>query len=163
MPNIFDKRKWKGKYLLEKMELISFFIFYTVILIVPLIIVQGQGKEFGGTVIFWIIIGIIFYIICFLALQQYVYRKIADKYNGIPIMAGWIDQEEDLGEEYEFKIAKMTRFERLSESERKAIESFIVEEKKKLNMFDTEGEIQDLIQLDFKKTDNKKLDFKIND
>jgi hypothetical protein len=119
-----------------------------------------QGKEVGGQIIFWIIIGLVFYVICFIALQQYVYRRIADKYNGIPIMSGWIDQEEDLGEEYEFQIAKITRFERLSEAEKSALRDFLKEERRRLETYNIEIQVSDKIVLDYKPKETKKLDMR---
>lgn len=111
---------------------------------------MGNTDEsgFGIAVIIWVIIGLAFYVIIFVAFQQYVYRGIADRYNGIPVMKGWMDQEEDLGEEFEFRIENMTRFERLSEVEKNSVQKWIGENLYKLTEFEKEGsEVTKLLNL----------------
>jgi len=145
MPGTFDKENWKGKALLDKIELFSFFLFYTIIIVVPFIIGARSGGQVGIQVIIWIFVGLAFYVVIFVAIQQYVYRMIADQYNGIPVMSGWMDQEEDLGEEYEFRIEKITPFERLSEAEKETCKEFIELEAKRLVELREEGSEMDYL------------------
>lgn len=148
MVKTFDKQNWKGKNLLNKLEFFSFFLFYTIIIIIPFLMGNTDESGFGIAVIIWVIIGLAFYVIIFVAFQQYVYRGIADRYNGIPVMKGWMDQEEDLGEEFEFRIENMTRFERLSEVEKNSVQKWIGENLYKLTEFEKEGsEVTKLLNL----------------
>lgn len=135
MPGTFDKSNWRGRNLLEKLELFSFFLFYTLIFVV-FIFLRQNTKDMGLQLFIWLGVGVTIYIIAFVAFQQYVYRRIADKYNGIPVMVGWIDQEDGLGEEYEFLIENITPFERLSTVEKESVERWIEEDKKLLEEFD---------------------------
>jgi len=95
------------------------------------------------------IVGVIciFLIMLYVTIQQFVYRKMERKNAGRRVLYGWIDEEEDMGEEYEIPIKKISPFDRLSESDQIAVEEFMRHEKSRLTAIGLkEGEIDRFIE-----------------
>ncbi len=104
--------RFKGKELWKIFNMIFFFVVYISLFIIPLFF-----PDF--IIILFIVLGFlaIFYII----LKKIVFKRMEkkSKNKGRRVLSGWMDQEMDLGEEYEIPIKKITPFNRLSEEDKK--------------------------------------------
>lgn len=125
---VFKKTYWQGRYLLDKIELFSFFLIYTLIICVPLII--------GTEAILYVVFFIFLYIVIFIAIQQRILRFMSERYNGMVIMGGWIDEEEGMGEPYEFHIKSFVVLKDLTEKEKGIVELYITHQKTELLEFE---------------------------
>lgn len=125
---LFKKINWQGRLLLDKIELFSFFLIYTLILIVPILV--------GTEGIIWVIFGIFIYIVIFIAIQQRILRYMSDRYNGMIIMGGWIEEEEGMGEPYEFRIKSFVVLKELTTEEQKTVQLYMEHQKQELNEFE---------------------------
>ena len=115
--------RFKGKELWKTINICFFFGAYTSMFIIPL---------FFPDLIVTLFIILAFLAISYIAIQQAIFRKMELKNAGRRVLSGWIDEEEDLGEEYEIPIKKITPFNRLSEDDKKAVDAFMESETKKL-------------------------------
>lgn len=115
----YGRDKWKGKQLWEKIELFSIFGIYAIILFSFQLI-----KTMGTTVFVFIIMGVIFYGVLLFGIKERLYRLMSDKNAGRRVITGWIDEEEDLGEEFEFPVKSIHPFKSLPEMEKEAIAKF---------------------------------------
>lgn len=105
--NLFVTIQWVSSYIL---------LFSTM-----LIILLPGGIDF----LFSYFLFIFIYLIAFIAVQEYVTRKHAEKNSGTEILDSWIDLDFDLGEEFLFPIEKIDKFPDISPNARLAVNKFI--------------------------------------
>lgn len=114
-----NRDQWKGKALWEKIDTISIFaieaLFFIGIFLIPV---------FGWISFLFIAIFVIFYGAVYYGVKEHYYRKMSEKNAGRRVIYGWIDEEEDLGEEYEFPIKSIHPFSDLPEMEKEALKEF---------------------------------------
>jgi Ca2+/Na+ antiporter len=131
--------KFRGKEFWNTMNLVLFMVWYVFIFIFALAL-----REYF---LYFIIISAIFFL-----LYAYIKKSIVSKKQlegaGKRVLYGWVDEEEDLGEEVEMIIKSINTFESLSEDENESVEKFIEEvkigyEKQRSNI--KEKEINDII------------------
>ena len=116
--------KFQGKEFWRTLNLVIFFFMYAIMFIVPVFFPDQL----------WIVAVICaFLIMMYVTVQQFIYRKMERKNAGRRVLYGWIDEEEDMGEEYEIPIKKISPFDRLSESDQEAVEAFIRAEKSRMS------------------------------
>lgn len=131
-----DKKLLFGKDLLDKLQMIIFFVIYTIIIVMGFV---GTKMRLNPQFIGYFIITIVIFIIIFIAIQQYILRLMSEKHAGRPVMGGWQDEENGVGEEYEWIIEEMIPFENLSQIDKEAIDSFVQLEYMKIQNFENEG------------------------
>ena len=122
--------RFKGKELWKTINICFFFGAYTSMFIIPL---------FFPDLIVTLFIVLAFLAISYIALQQAIFRKMELKNAGRRVLSGWMDQEMDLGEEYEIPIKKITPFNRLSEEDKKAVDAFMKSETERLKKDGIQG------------------------
>lgn len=115
--------RFQGKEFWRTLNLTLIFIMYGVFIVVPI---------FFPDQIFTVVIIAVFILLAYFAIQQSVYRKMEQKNAGRRVLTGWIDEEEELGEEYEIPIKKIYSFDRLSASDQDAVDDFIQLEKERI-------------------------------
>jgi hypothetical protein len=116
--------KFQGKEFWRTLNLVIFFIMYAIMFVVPV---------FFPDQIWIVALACAFLIMLYVTIQQFVYRKMERKNAGRRVLYGWIDEEEDMGEEYEIPIKKISPFDRLSESDQISVENFMEAEKSKMS------------------------------
>ena len=139
--------KFTGKEFWRTLNFIIFFVMYALMFIVPL---------FFPDYIWTITIIMVFLIMLYITIQQFVYRKMERKNAGRRVLYGWIDEEEDMGEEYEIPIKKISPFDRLSESDQKAVDEFMKMEKSRMSAIGLrEQKIKNFIMNGFQTSEDK--------
>lgn len=126
--------EWKGKNLLDKIQTISIFVGYAFLFI----IIFGV-RDLNPIAIFYLIIGLIVYIMGYIAFHQYTIRKVNERHAGVPVMGGWMDQDRGVGEKYKWEIESMTPFSEMSDMEKGYIQAWIDKNLAMLKEFEPEG------------------------
>ena len=155
--------RFKGKELWKTINICFFFGAYTSMFIIPL---------FFPDLIVTLFIVLAFLAISYIALQQAIFRKMELKNAGRRVLSGWMDQEMDLGEEYEIPIKKITPFNRLSEEDKKAVDAFMKSETERLKkdgiqglnllerkIMETERKLEERKEIEYNKKEIKEIEF----
>ena len=115
--------RFKGKEFWRTLNLTLIFIMYGIFIVVPI---------FFPDQILTVVVIAVFILLLYFAIQQSVYRKMEQKNAGRRVITGWIDEEQELGEEYEIPIKKISTFDRLSAADQAAVDDFIELEKERI-------------------------------
>lgn len=102
---------------------------------------------FLGLIEYLPILGLIIfiYILSFISVLQYTYRKHSEEYSGLEILDAWIDLEFNVGEEFLFPIAKVDTFPDISPNAKEAVDKFVSEMGRYANSIEElEGAIKEL-------------------
>lgn len=124
-----DDTSWKGKELWESIQTLSCIALLVAALIVTNYrIPDGQG---GYTSIITpdifenIIIGLIMYVLIYLAAYFYVLYLMSEKNSGKYVIKGPLDQAPGVGEDVKFVVKKFRKAEKLTPKDKKEIEELI--------------------------------------
>ncbi|MFX0023764.1 MAG: hypothetical protein ACFE9S_15665 [Candidatus Hermodarchaeota archaeon] len=142
------KDRFKGKEFWRNMNLVVVVSSYSFTLVFLLILPNLLG---------WFFIGLGFFIMFYITFQQYYFRRMDQRNAGRRVLAGWIDHESGLGEEYEFPIEKIIPFERLSVEDKKAVDNLINQLKENEEKYPTKAGFREF-QLIYKKEEEVKKD-----
>lgn len=79
----------------------------------------------GSDVLIYSGIGVVFYIIVFVAVKQYVLRIMGEKWAGVTVIEGWLDEENGVGSFLSLIIEDATPYERFSPVNKEKIDEYM--------------------------------------
>jgi len=122
---MFNRANWRGKDLLQKVQLISFLVIYLAFpFIISLVRADETGEIPSGNLwaFVFILIGIGFYVLLVAWMSERILRKQSEKFAGRRVLVGDVQSGAGKGEDYEFIIAFMFPYDILPQFEKDGVE-----------------------------------------
>lgn len=156
-----DDTSWKGKELWENIQTFSCIaLLVTALIVTNYRIPDGQG---GYTSIITpdlfetIIIGLIMYVLIYLAAYFYVLYLMSEKNAGMYVIKGHIDHAHGVGEDVKFPVKKFKKTEKLTPKDLEEIKKLLEEAKEKglIKKLSNEERLKELIGEENEKSKRK--------